>query len=200
MRIGARCDDTNTFPPKAPPVRRCPPLPADTDQPGASSGLTGCIAESESVCPNFPAPSPRRALAEALFALEEEAGRPPILLALYRQRVPLPVWRASPVCSASSCPRTSTGARLFRRRDRRAAHRVSARDANPAPATNRIKSPKLHAAGAPTKCNPGTELWKPRSNHPDAAGCTQGLARGASCNRPGLLGMSAAQSAFRNKP
>src|SRR5216684_1866269 len=42
--------------------------------------------------------------------------------------------------------------------------RVTAREANSAPATNRMSGPKLQAAGAPTKCRPGTEDWNPESS------------------------------------
>src|SRR5438045_2212067 len=34
---------------------------------------------------------------------------------------------------------------------------ATARAAKPVPATNRISGPKLHAAGAPTKCRPGID-------------------------------------------
>jgi len=36
--------------------------------------------------------------------------------------------------------------------------RVKARATNSLPATNRTRGPKLHAAGAPRKCSPGSEL------------------------------------------
>ena len=46
----------------------------------------------------------------------------------------------------------------------RESRRVSSRAAKPLPATKRMSGPKLHAAGAPTMCRPGTDVSKPAAN------------------------------------